>query len=104
MNALVLGLGWVQQRADLALARSSESALAKILSARTKSPVEGDGTPVLAPAASAPEHVDPPQATILRDAIRRQRKVEIGYEDARGASSDRIIWPIAEIRKLPNLT
>jgi predicted DNA-binding transcriptional regulator YafY len=31
----------------------------------------------------------------LRDAIRRQRKVVISYEDAQGALSDRTIWPIA---------
>jgi predicted DNA-binding transcriptional regulator YafY len=31
----------------------------------------------------------------LRDAIRRQRKVVISYEDAHGSLSDRTIWPIA---------
>jgi predicted DNA-binding transcriptional regulator YafY len=31
----------------------------------------------------------------LRDAIRRQRKVAIGYQDAHGSLSDRTIWPIA---------
>ncbi|WET73230.1 hypothetical protein PYR68_17575 [Rhizobium croatiense] len=34
LDAITLGLGWVQQRADPALARSSESALGKIRSAR----------------------------------------------------------------------
>ncbi|UAK25768.1 helix-turn-helix transcriptional regulator [Sphingomonas nostoxanthinifaciens] len=55
----------------------------------------GEGTPALAPAASVSERVDPPQVALLRDAIRRQRKVEIRYEDAQGTSSDRTIWPIA---------
>lgn len=95
MDALILGLGWVQQRADPALAQSSESALAKILSARGNGTAPGDGTSGLAPAASASERVDPPQTAVLRDAIRRQRKVEIGYEDAKSALSDRIVWPIA---------
>ncbi len=95
LDALVLGLGWVQQRADRALAQSSESALAKILSARSSGRGTGEGPPTLAAAASVSERVDPPQAALLRNAIRRQRKVEIRYEDAQGAISDRTIWPIA---------
>ncbi|WP_068091197.1 helix-turn-helix transcriptional regulator [Novosphingobium rosa] len=95
LDALTLGLAWVQQRADPALARSSESALAKILSARSNAAETGGGAPALAPAASASRRVDPPEAALLRDAIRRQRKVDIRYEDAHGALSDRTIWPIA---------
>lgn len=95
LDALALGLAWVQQRADSALARSSESALAKILSARSSDADARDGPPVLAPAASVSNRTDPPQAVALREAIRRQRKIEICYEDARGAVSDRVIWPIA---------
>ncbi|WP_440641374.1 helix-turn-helix transcriptional regulator [Bradyrhizobium sp. PUT101] len=35
------------------------------------------------------------QVALLRDTIRRQRKVAISYEDAHGSLSDRTIWPIA---------
>lgn len=94
LDALVLGLGWVQQRADPALARCSESALAKILSVRKNGPATSDEPPALVTADSVSERVDPPQTALLRDAIRRQRKVAISYEDAQGALSDRIIWPI----------
>jgi predicted DNA-binding transcriptional regulator YafY len=95
LDAVILGLGWVQQRADPALARSSESALAKILSAKDGNPAATHEPPVLVAAASASERIDPPQTALLRDAIRRQRKVAIGYEDAGGGLSERIIWPIA---------
>lgn len=94
IDALILGLAWVQQRADPALARSSESALAKILAVRKNGPALGDGPPALVTADSVSERVDPPQTALLRDAIRRQRKVAISYEDAQGALSNRIIWPI----------
>ena len=94
LDALVLGLDWVRQRADPALAQSSESALAKVLAARHDRPSISDEPPALT-AASASKLVDPPQAALLRDAVRRQRKVAISYEDARGTSSDRTIWPIA---------
>ncbi len=95
LDALTLGLGWVRQRADPALAQCSESALAKILSARKNGTVTSGEPPALVTAASASERVDPPQAALLRDAIRRQRKVAISYEDAQGSLSDRTIWPIA---------
>jgi predicted DNA-binding transcriptional regulator YafY len=95
LDALILGLGWVRQRADPALVQCSESALAKILSARSNSPATSHEPPALITAASTSKLVDPPQAALLRDAIRRQRKVAISYEDARGSLSDRTIWPIA---------
>lgn len=95
LDALILGLGWVRQRADPALAQCSESALAKILAARKNGPATNHEPPALVTAASASERMDPPQAALLRNAIRRQRKVEISYEDARGSLSDRTIWPIA---------
>jgi predicted DNA-binding transcriptional regulator YafY len=94
LDALILGLGWVHQRADPALAQGSERALAKILSARNTGPAT-NGEPPAVTAASVSERVDPPQVGLLRDAIRRQRKVAISYEDAQGASSDRTIWPMA---------
>jgi predicted DNA-binding transcriptional regulator YafY len=95
LDALILGLGWVRQRADPALAQCSESALAKILSARNNGSAMRDEPPALVTAASASKLMDPPQVALLRDAIRRQRKVAISYEDAHGSLSDRTIWPIA---------
>ena len=95
LDALILGLGWVRQRADPALAQCSESALAKILSARNNGPATSGEPPALVTAASVSERVDPPQVALLRDAIRRQRKVAISYEAAQGSLSDRTIWPIA---------
>lgn len=95
LDALILGLGWVRQRADRALARGSESALAKIFSAQNNGSSTSDEPPSLVAAASMSKIMDPTQVALLRDAIRRQRKVAISYEDAHGALSDRTIWPIA---------
>ncbi|HEY1782713.1 MAG TPA: YafY family protein [Roseiarcus sp.] len=95
LEALTLGLGWVRQRADPALAQGSESALAKILSARNNRSPISDEPPALVTAGSASPLTDAPQVALLRDAIRRQRKLAISYEDARGSLSDRTIWPIA---------
>ncbi|WP_420137688.1 helix-turn-helix transcriptional regulator [Sphingomonas sp.] len=95
LDAVILGLGWVQQRADPALARCSESALAKILAARSDAASTSHPPSALITAASLSQRLDPPEVAALRDALRRQRKVAIGYEDGKGAASERIIWPIA---------
>ena len=95
LDALILGLGWVRQRADPALAQGSESALAKILSAKKNSSSISNEPPALVTPASASKLMDAPQVALLRDAIRRQRKVAVSYEDAQGSLSDRTIWPIA---------
>lgn len=95
MDALRLGLDWVRQRADPSLAKGSESALSKIFSAKEQGSVPAGEWPTLVPAASSSGQADPPQGLTLRDAIRRQRKIDIGYEDAQGGASHRTIWPIA---------
>jgi predicted DNA-binding transcriptional regulator YafY len=95
LDALILGLDWVRQRADPALAQCSESALTKIFAAKKNGPATSGEATAVVTAASVSERVDPPQVALLRDAIRRQRKVAISYEDAHGSLSDRIIWPIA---------
>lgn len=95
IDALILGLGWVQQRGDPALVQSSDSALAKILSARADGSQSSNELPPLFTAASVTERTDPPLVAPLRDAIRRQRKASIDYQDGSGALSSRTIWPIA---------
>ncbi|MEA5125941.1 helix-turn-helix transcriptional regulator [Xanthomonas floridensis] len=95
LDAVTLGLDWVKQRADPALARCSESALAKILSARMQGAATDTATPAILTAASICELTDHPQTATLRDAIRRQCKLAIGYVNAQGLQSERVIWPIA---------
>lgn len=95
MDALRLGLDWVRQRADSSLAQGSESALSKIVSTTAQGSAPTGEWPTLVPAASSSAPADSPQGALLRDAIRRQRKVEISYEDAQGGGSHRTLWPIA---------
>lgn len=95
LDALTLGLSWVLKRADPALANGAKTALGKILSAAKHDPLPGEEAPNLITAASPPERADPPQAALLRDAIRRKQKVKISYTDNDGKRSQRTIWPIA---------
>jgi predicted DNA-binding transcriptional regulator YafY len=95
IEALVLGSRWVSQRADDPLGAAAKNALAKIaavLPADLKDGLDasslliGPGEQVAAGDAELPK---------IRDAIRRERMVCIGYADARGNSTRRAIWPIA---------
>jgi predicted DNA-binding transcriptional regulator YafY len=95
LDALILGLGWVRQRADPALAHGSESALAKILATKKNGSATSNEQPALVTVTLASALNDLPQVALLRGAVRRQRKVAIRYEDAHGSLSDRTIWPIA---------
>ncbi len=95
LDVLILGLGWVRERADPALARSIESALAKIFSAKDSLAGATQDAPALLAAASPSRDVDSPQAAVLRQAIRGQKKLRINYQDARSAWSERTVWPIA---------
>lgn len=94
VDALVLGLGWVRQRADPKMVQSSESALAKIISAGSNGHVSSEELPRQFPAASASERTDPPLVKSVRDATRHQRKMTIEYRNADGTGTTRTIWPI----------
>src|SRR6185437_1230353 len=81
LDALALGLSWVQGRADPVLAAAADNAMAKIhsiLPPEGREEAEGPGVLV----GPGPE---PPPAAVplerLRDAIRRQRKLAIVYRD-----------------------
>jgi predicted DNA-binding transcriptional regulator YafY len=95
IEALVLGARMAQEHGDAALANAARDALAKIVHVLPPDLRDlADGVGLLAgPAPVAPPGgVDP---AILRDAIRRERKVAIAYTDANGAATRRAIWPLA---------
>ncbi|HXP95309.1 MAG TPA: YafY family protein [Telmatospirillum sp.] len=93
IEALVLGSRWVAKRADDRLGSAARNALAKIAAVLpsdlrdkldTSPLLVGPGQPI--PAAVA-------DLTVIRDAIRSERKVAITYQDEAGACSQRIVWP-----------
>ncbi len=94
-EAVLLGLGYVDQRGDEVLTRASSGARAKItsvLSQRAKDtakvPLATTGPPRPAfPANSVP-------LAQFRTAIRTQKKIEISYVNAEGRSTVRVVWPI----------
>jgi len=96
IEALVLGSRWVADRGDPALALAARDAMAKIvavLPADLTRRVE-DAALILGPGKVA---IDAPQLDLvaIRKAIRAERRAIIGYGDAEGRASERIVWPLA---------
>ncbi len=96
IEALVLGARWVQSQGDAGLLAAANSALAKISSASPKD--LRDKIAEIGLWAQQPRV--PPSAGgidlgVIREAVRRERRLEIAYRDAAGSATEREVWPIA---------
>lgn len=95
VEALMLGLRWVADRGDPALAagaREAATRIAAVLPAALRRELE---TSALLVAASARSSVDAVGFELLRTAIRSGRKMRLLYRDKLDASSERVVWPFA---------
>ena len=95
LEALVLGARWVQGQGDPALAQAAASALAKIGTASPKDLRDKIAdTGLWAPRFPNPAE-QPAGLRTIREAVRREHKLAITYVDEKGATTERIVWPIA---------
>jgi predicted DNA-binding transcriptional regulator YafY len=95
MEAILLGSKWVAQRADKRLGEAAKHALAKIRAVLPADLAEtlddggllvGPGLPIIAGTADL---------GLIREALRKERKLTIGYADADGTITTRTVWPVA---------
>ncbi|HYC64459.1 MAG TPA: YafY family protein [Reyranellaceae bacterium] len=95
-EAIALGANWVARRTDAAFARAAASALAKVTNV-----VPDDLRGRLEQAAMLPGGgpgdgaIDGADLSLVRAAIRSERKLGIVYRDLAGATTERTVWPIA---------
>lgn len=93
LEALVVGMRWVaRQTGDARLSKAADSAMSKItavLPADLRSTVE---TATLYVQGRSPDPVQV-DAAVLRDAIRKEQKLRIGYRNEGGTDSERVVWP-----------
>jgi predicted DNA-binding transcriptional regulator YafY len=93
LEALILGGAWVgKQTDDPRLSSAAGNALAKIsavLPPELRREVEA-GTLIVTSRRPEPVQIDP---SLLRDAIRKELKLRIGYRDDLGRETERVIWP-----------
>lgn len=95
LEALVLGARWVQGQGDAALAQAAASALAKIATASPRDLRDKMAdTGLWAPRYQTPAE-QPAGLRTIREAMRREHKLAINYVDEKGATSERVVWPIA---------
>jgi predicted DNA-binding transcriptional regulator YafY len=95
LEALVLGARWVQGQGDPALAQAADAALAKIATASPKDLRDRIAeTGLFAPRCTRPAEQGAGLRAI-REAIRREHKLQIRYLSIAGAQTERLIWPVA---------
>ena len=93
LEAAVLGAQWVAARGDAALARGARDLIAKLTVAvpRELQPVIVDSG--LKPVSFRQRPKDSFDVALVRQAIRGQMKLRLGYTDETGAITERIVWP-----------
>ena len=96
IEALVLGMRWVEKHTDTELSTAAQQALAKI---STVLPTTWRQTLLHTTLLVAEHHPLTPQHDVhlrtLRQAIRHQHKVHLSYQDQHGQLSQRVVWPFA---------
>lgn len=96
IEALVLGVGWVADRADASLskaARNLESKIKAVLPTALRQELEST-TLMVGPASGRVPVPDELSAT-LRKAVRESRKLHFTYTTETGPPTERTVWPFA---------
>ena len=93
IEALVLGARWVGERTDETLALAARNAIAKISAVLPPSLREDVEASTLIVAPGNASDAAAPDLAPIRAAIRSERKLALEYHDARGATTERTIWP-----------
>lgn len=94
VEAILVGLRWLRERADASLSRAADDVLAKIGSVLPTAlkPVLYEGA-LFAPAMGNKVKHEVVDIGPLRSAIRNGLKAHIQYADAGGTATARVIWP-----------
>ena len=100
VEAIVLGVRLARDRgragADAGLARAADDVLAKVAAVLPPAMAAALGrSALLVPARSSEEAAFGPHMAVLREAVRDRTRLRIGYADASGAATDRVVWPLA---------
>lgn len=93
LEAAVLGARWVAMRSDPDLKRGAEDLLAKIslVMPEKLKPIVSESA--VAPVQFVNLKEDSCDVSIIRQAIRSQRKLEMTYTNEKGETVSRVIWP-----------
>ena len=93
IEALLLGTQWVSQYGDAPLSRAATDALSKIVDVLPKNIKNGMNAFALRVGPPMREALAKENLTVLRDAIRNQKKIFLKYQSQEGKRSQCIVWP-----------
>ena len=93
VDALVLGSLWVADKADTPLAEAARKAMARLTAVMPIELVDRVEAQYVVVGQSEHSHEETIDMAIVRRAIHLERKLHIQYCDAKGTSSERVIWP-----------
>jgi predicted DNA-binding transcriptional regulator YafY len=94
VDAVLLGLRYVDQRGDAVLREAAAAALAKISAVLSPQGQAQLMTPLSMPGPPATFPTEGASLADLRAAIRGQIRLEIAYEDGEGRRTRRVVWPL----------
>lgn len=94
LEALVLGARWVEARPDPALSAAARNALAKIATASPEDLRDRISSTGIWPVTWGQRERPEPMLAVIREALRDERVLRIGYTDEQGRCTEREIWPV----------
>lgn len=93
IDALLLGTQWVSQYGDAPLSKAATDALSKIVDVLPINIKKGMNTFALRVGPPMQESLAKENLTILREAIRNQKKINLDYQSQEGKRTKQILWP-----------
>lgn len=93
IEALLLGTQWVSQYGDAPLSKAAINALSKITDVLPKNIKNEMNTFALRVGPPMQESLAKEDLTVLRAAIRSQKKICLNYQSQEGKRSQRVVWP-----------
>lgn len=97
IEALMLGMRWVADRGDPALAAGARDAAARIAAVLPRALRRELETSALLVGTSMRRTADATTLELMRAAIRDGLKMKLAYRDKQGVTSHRVIWPFAVV-------
>ncbi len=94
IEAITVGVRLLRRTGDVGLQDAAESVLSKIAVVLPEALRTSLGAPLFVSDRGAPRP-EVADLSVIRAAIREERKLRIAYNDEQGRSTERIIWPIA---------
>ncbi|WP_370630894.1 helix-turn-helix transcriptional regulator [Maritimibacter sp. DP1N21-5] len=97
IEALVLGLSWLQWQGDAELIDAAERALAKVVASLPERKAAEARHVASLSYVFQPRDEAPPHMAVLRRAIWDECVVDLTYRDRNGDETRRMIWPLAVV-------